>query len=85
MAPDVFTVVAEPQRRRILERLRAGHASVGELVDQLALPQPTVSKHLRVLRQAGFVTCRTAAQQRDRKSTRQNSSHMAISRMPSSA
>lgn len=47
-----------------LEQLRAGHASVGELVDQLALPQPTVSKHLRVLRQAGFVTCRTAAQQR---------------------
>ncbi|MEN0138596.1 MAG: metalloregulator ArsR/SmtB family transcription factor [Rhodococcus sp. (in: high G+C Gram-positive bacteria)] len=64
MAPDVFTVVAEPQRRRILERLRDGHASVGELVEQLALPQPTVSKHLRVLRQAGFVTCRTAAQQR---------------------
>ncbi|MFC9355346.1 ArsR/SmtB family transcription factor [Rhodococcus sp. NPDC057014] len=64
MAPDVFTVVAEPQRRRILERLRDGHASVGELVDQLSLPQPTVSKHLRVLRQAGFVTCRTAAQQR---------------------
>jgi len=47
MAPDVFAVVAEPQRRRILEQLRAGHASVGELVDQLALPQPTVSKHPR--------------------------------------
>jgi DNA-binding transcriptional ArsR family regulator len=64
MVLDVFTVVAEPQRRRILEQLRRGQASVGELVDVLDLSQPTVSKHLRVLRQAGFVTCRTAAQHR---------------------
>ncbi|MHA4854166.1 ArsR/SmtB family transcription factor [Rhodococcus sp. MSC1_016] len=64
MVLDVFTVVAEPQRRRILEQLRRGQASVGELVDVLDLSQPTVSKHLRVLRQAGFVACRTAAQHR---------------------
>ncbi|MFF0492796.1 ArsR/SmtB family transcription factor [Nocardia sp. NPDC003482] len=64
MAADVFTVVAEPQRRRILERLRVGAATVGELVDGLELPQPTVSKHLKVLRDAGFVTVEVAAQRR---------------------
>ncbi|MFC8045451.1 ArsR/SmtB family transcription factor [Nocardia sp. NPDC057353] len=64
MASDPFSVVAEPQRRRILERLRAGEATVGELVEHLELPQPAVSKHLRVLREAGFVTCEVAGQQR---------------------
>lgn len=64
MAVDAFTVLADPQRRRILEQLRGGDASVGELVAVLQLPQPTVSKHLRVLRQAGFVVCRTSAQKR---------------------
>lgn len=61
---DTFTVVAEPQRRKILDQLRRGDASVGELVDRLELPQPTVSKHLKVLRDAGFVTCEVAAQKR---------------------
>ncbi|SCF44580.1 ArsR/SmtB family transcription factor [Micromonospora mirobrigensis] len=62
---DAFAVLAEPTRRRILDTLRgAEEQSVGELVDLLGLSQPTVSKHLRVLREAGFVTCRTAAQQR---------------------
>jgi DNA-binding transcriptional ArsR family regulator len=61
---DAFTVLAEPTRRRILDRLRGADRSVGELVDALAVSQPTVSKHLKVLREAGFVSCRIAAQQR---------------------
>jgi DNA-binding transcriptional ArsR family regulator len=61
---DAFAVLAEPTRRRILEALRRSDSSVGELVDALAVSQPTLSKHLKVLREAGFVSCRTAAQQR---------------------
>ncbi|MDO3701866.1 metalloregulator ArsR/SmtB family transcription factor [Micromonospora sp. C28SCA-DRY-2] len=64
MSVDAFTVLAEPTRRRILDRLRRAESSVGELVDTLGVSQPAVSKHLRVLRDAGFVTCRTAARQR---------------------
>lgn len=62
--PDAFTVLAEPTRRRILEELRRSERSVGELVGRLDLAQPAVSKHLRVLRDSGFVSCRTAAQRR---------------------
>ncbi|SCG49617.1 ArsR/SmtB family transcription factor [Micromonospora coxensis] len=61
---DAFAVLAEPNRRRILDTLRRAEHSVGELVDALGMSQPAVSKHLKVLREAGFVTCRTAAQQR---------------------
>jgi DNA-binding transcriptional ArsR family regulator len=61
---DTLAVIAEPTRRRILDQLRRGESSVGSLVSTLAVSQPAVSKHLRVLRDAGFVTCRTAAQQR---------------------
>jgi DNA-binding transcriptional ArsR family regulator len=61
---DVFAVIAEPTRRRILDRLRHSDQSVGELVDRLGVSQPAVSKHLRVLREAGLVTSRIAAQQR---------------------
>jgi DNA-binding transcriptional ArsR family regulator len=64
MPVDTFVVIAEPTRRRILDRLRGSESSVGELVDALAVSQPTVSKHLKVLREAGFVSCRTVAQQR---------------------
>ncbi|MFU8872950.1 ArsR/SmtB family transcription factor [Micromonospora sp. SL4-19] len=64
MSVDAFAVLAEPTRRRILDRLRRAESSVGDLVDALGMSQPAVSKHLRVLREAGFVTCRTAAQQR---------------------
>src|SRR4051812_35793136 len=64
MSVDAFAVLAEPTRRRILDRLRLVECSVGDLVTALALSQPLVSKHLRVLREAGFVSCRTAAQQR---------------------
>ena len=61
---DVFTAVADPTRRRILHELIDSERSVGELVGSLELSQPTVSKHLRVLRDHGFVASRTAAQQR---------------------
>ncbi|MBB5918206.1 DNA-binding transcriptional ArsR family regulator [Nocardia transvalensis] len=64
MATDPFSVVAEPQRRRILDQLRAGDATVGDLAVRLRVSQPTVSKHLKVLRDAGFVTCEVAAQKR---------------------
>jgi DNA-binding transcriptional ArsR family regulator len=64
VAVDAFTVLAEPTRRRILDELRRSDSSVGELVDALGVSQPAMSKHLKVLREAGFVTCRTAAQQR---------------------
>ena len=61
---DAFVVLAEPTRRRIVAELRGAERSVGELVGSLDLPQPTVSKHLKVLREAGFVSARVAAQQR---------------------
>ncbi|OXM60676.1 transcriptional regulator [Amycolatopsis vastitatis] len=59
-----FDVLAEPRRRTILDLLRDGERSVGELVGELNLSQPAVSKHLRVLREAGLVTVRVAAQRR---------------------
>ena len=59
-----FTIVAEPNRRAILSLLASEEYSVGELEKELRLPQPTVSKHLRVLREAGFVAPRTEAQRR---------------------
>ena len=61
---DAFTALAEPTRRRILDRLRLKEHTVGDLVDGLALSQPAVSKHLKVLREAGFVSSRVAAQHR---------------------
>ncbi len=57
-------MVAEPTRRRILDRLRDGERSVGDLVDALAVSQPGVSKHLAVLRRAGLVDVRTDGQRR---------------------
>ena len=59
-----FEVLAEPNRRRILDLLRDGERSVGDLVDELALSQPSVSKHLRTLREAGLVVVRPDAQRR---------------------
>jgi DNA-binding transcriptional ArsR family regulator len=59
-----FEVLAEPGRRRILDLLCRGEQPVGVLVDQLAVSQPAVSKHLRVLREAGFVEARIDAQRR---------------------
>ena len=60
----MFDVVAEPTRRRILDLLRDGDRPVGELVHALGISQPGVSKHLRVLRDAGLVRVRQQAQQR---------------------
>jgi DNA-binding transcriptional ArsR family regulator len=59
-----FDVIAEPTRRRILDALRAGERPVGDLVTALAVSQPAVSKHLRVLRDAGLVSVRVDAQRR---------------------
>jgi len=60
----VFGVLAEPRRRRILDLVRDGERSVGELVEALAMSQPAVSKHLRVLREAGLVEARVDEQRR---------------------
>ncbi len=60
----VFDIVAEPNRRRILDLLAASERPVGELVEQLELSQPAVSKHLRILREAGLVEARGEAQRR---------------------
>jgi DNA-binding transcriptional ArsR family regulator len=61
---DAFTALAEPTRRRILDELRASDLSVGELVQALSVNQPTVSKHLKALREGGLVSSRVAAQRR---------------------
>lgn len=55
---DVFNAVAEPQRRAILEFLAGDERAVGDIVDALELAQPSVSKHLRVLRDVGLVRAR---------------------------
>ncbi|TMM04457.1 MAG: helix-turn-helix transcriptional regulator [Actinobacteria bacterium] len=61
---SVFEVVSEPNRRRILDLLGARECPVGELVEHLELSQPAVSKHLRILREAGLVDVRGEAQRR---------------------
>lgn len=60
----MFEILAEPNRRAILRLLAQSEQSVGELERLLNIPQPTVSKHLRVLRDAGFVEVTVAAQRR---------------------
>ncbi|WP_108125860.1 ArsR/SmtB family transcription factor [Saccharospirillum mangrovi] len=59
-----FSVVAEPNRRAILDMLLDAERSVGEIEQALSLSQPSVSKHLRILREAGFVESRVEAQRR---------------------
>ena len=61
---DVFNAIAEPRRRQIIEILRSRKHAVGELVDQLRIPQPAVSKHLGVLRRVGLVSVEKQGQQR---------------------
>jgi DNA-binding transcriptional ArsR family regulator len=61
---STFEALAEPNRRRILDLLRTTERPVGDLVAALALSQPAVSKHLRVLRAAGLVEVRVDAQRR---------------------
>ena len=61
---SVFEIIAEPNRRAILSLLVSSQQSVGEIERRLGMPQPTVSKHLRVLREAGFVESTVDAQRR---------------------
>jgi len=61
---SAFSIIAEPNRRAILGLLASSERSVGEIELQLKLSQPSVSKHLRVLREAGFVEARIDAQRR---------------------
>jgi DNA-binding transcriptional ArsR family regulator len=61
---SVFEIIAEPNRRAILNLLVSSQQSVGEIERQLCMSQPTVSKHLRVLRDAGFVESMVDAQRR---------------------
>ncbi len=61
---SAFNIIAEPNRRAILSLLVSSEQSVGEIERQLRMPQPTVSKHLRVLRETGFVEATVDAQRR---------------------
>ena len=61
---SAFAIIAEPNRRAILRLLVSSQQSVGEIEHRLRMPQPTVSKHLRVLREAGFVESTVDAQRR---------------------
>jgi len=61
---SVFEIIAEPNRRAILSLLASSEQSVGQIERQLRMTQPTVSKHLRVLREAGFVESTVDAQRR---------------------
>lgn len=61
---DVWTALADPKRRRVMEILQSRECSVNDLVAELRLPQPMVSKHLRHLREAGLVRMHKNAQQR---------------------
>jgi DNA-binding transcriptional ArsR family regulator len=60
----MFEVLVEPRRRRILDLLRGGEQTVGDLVSELGMSQPGVSKHLRILREAGLVKVRADGQRR---------------------
>jgi DNA-binding transcriptional ArsR family regulator len=64
MQAAAFDILADPSRRRILGLLLEGERSAGELVEALELSQPAVSKHLKVLREAGFAEVRADAQRR---------------------
>jgi DNA-binding transcriptional ArsR family regulator len=61
---DTFEVLAEPNRRRILDLLHAAERPVGDLVRELTVSQPAISKHLRILREAGLVESRADGQRR---------------------
>ena len=61
---DVFTVLADPTRRQIIESLSSGERAFGDLAEQFEMSRPAVSQHLRVLREAKIVSVRAAAQRR---------------------
>ena len=64
MQLDVFEVLADPMRRRIVDALRGGERPVGDIVDRVDIHQSGVSRHLRILQEAGFVTMRPDGQRR---------------------
>ena len=64
VTPDVFNAIAAPDRREILDALIAGEKAVGTIVSDLSMSQPQVSKHLRVLSEAGLVRCRVDGRHR---------------------
>ena len=64
MRMDIFTALADPTRRRIIESLAAGETSFGELADKFEMSRPAVSQHLKLLRDAGIVASRADAQRR---------------------
>jgi DNA-binding transcriptional ArsR family regulator len=64
MTADAWAALGDPRRRHLLDLLRAGECAVGDLVEEVGLTQPSTSKHLRVLREAGLVRVRTEAQRR---------------------
>lgn len=64
MASDVFALLADPVRRRVVEILHGGERSVNEIVDKVDIRQPGVSRHLRILHEAGFVHVRSDGQRR---------------------
>jgi DNA-binding transcriptional ArsR family regulator len=61
---DVFNAIADGHRREVLDALLAGEKAVGEIVNDLSMSQPQVSKHLRVLSEVGLVTCRADGRRR---------------------
>ncbi len=61
---EVFEAVADPTRRRILDLLAEGERSAGELSEGFSVTRPAISRHLRVLRETGLVSCRVDAQRR---------------------
>ena len=61
---DIFTALADPTRRRIIESLAVGESSFGEIADKFDMSRPAVSQHLKVLRDAGIVASRADAQRR---------------------
>ena len=64
MTTDVFAILADPTRRRMLDTLRGGECAVGELVGAVGISQPGVSKQLRVLHEAGLVQVRAEGKRR---------------------
>jgi len=64
MELDVFQILADPTRRRIIDALRVGERQVGDVVAQAGVEQSGVSRHLRILSEAGFVTMRPDGQRR---------------------
>jgi DNA-binding transcriptional ArsR family regulator len=61
---DVFNAIADGHRREVLDALIAGEKAVGEIVNELSMSQPQVSKHLRVLSEVGLVMCRAEGRRR---------------------